>query len=615
MAESSTEPRADDKSSNADLSKRIARYDQYFDLQTAKPKKLSDRKPVLTVRRLINTKGEYEGTVIDIRSPALCNVLAEINKDVEGLTLTRNPPVANPELFFHSFFGLQERLEREESQASPDQGLINDLKVAIQYVHEDHTDNINNFERLLAHQEITYELLWALFKPNALVYRFHALTEQMQILLARTVEYRMRPQDKSKYAAIACDIISNDGNNFGHAREILEIDLYLGARRIQDLPVFPLEHHPSKEALREHAIQRGKKFAQMEQHSYHEISGQAMRETMNENFKVKRMKFNTYERVMIDPTAFRLFEPNCTYNYSIHRRLNRSELTDEDYMICTPVLLGFCFGVKMWGGFAMDRLQDIQWSGEAFESLVLGEKQKTLIHALVQQHSARSMTFDDVVKGKGKGLIGLLSGNPGCGKTLTAEAVAEATHRPLYVLSAGELGVKPVDVDKRLTQVLELAQMWNAVLLLDEAEVFLQQRSGTDVMRNALVSIFLKQLEYYQGILILTTNLLEHCDAAFESRIHFSIHYPDLDYDARRKIWNKFFDKAAQGKGHINNNDLDRLAVHSLNGRQIKNAVSSAQCIALSQKAILSVEHIDAVLEVTQDWDIARLKQKKKEGV
>ncbi|ESK93512.1 aaa family [Moniliophthora roreri MCA 2997] len=608
MAESSTEPRADDKSSNADLSKRIARYDQYFDLQTAKPKKLSDRKPVLTVRRLINTKGEYEGTVIDIRSPALCNVLAEINKDVEGLTLTRNPPVANPELFFHSFFGLQERLEREESQASPDQGLINDLKVAIQYVHEDHTDNINNFERLLAHQEITYELLWALFKPNALVYRFHGLTEQVQILLARTVEYRVRPQDKSKYAAIACDIISNDGNNFGHAREILEIDLYLGARRIQDLPVFPLEHHPSKEALREHAIQRGKKFAQMEQHSYHEISGQAMRETMNENFK-------TYGRVMIDPTAFRLFEPNCTYNYSIHRRLNRSELTDEDYMICTPVLLGFCFGVKMWGGFAMDRLQDIQWSGEAFESLVLGEKQKTLIHALVQQHSARSMTFDDVVKGKGKGLIGLLSGNPGCGKTLTAEAVAEATHRPLYVLSAGELGVKPVDVDKRLTQVLELAQMWNAVLLLDEAEVFLQQRSGTDVMRNALVSIFLKQLEYYQGILILTTNLLEHCDAAFESRIHFSIHYPDLDYDARRKIWNKFFDKAAQGKGHINNNDLDRLAVHSLNGRQIKNAVSSAQCIALSQKAILSVEHIDAVLEVTQDWDIARLKQKKKEGV
>ncbi|EEB90628.1 hypothetical protein MPER_11139, partial [Moniliophthora perniciosa FA553] len=162
--------------------------------KTAKPaKKLSDRKPVLTVRRLINTKGEYQETVIDVRSPALCDVLVEINKDVEGLTLTRNPPVANPELFFHSFFGLQERLEREESQVTLDQGLISDLKVAIQYVHEDHTDNISNFERLLAHQEITYDLLWALFKPNALVYRLHTFTEQAQILLARTVQYRIRP--------------------------------------------------------------------------------------------------------------------------------------------------------------------------------------------------------------------------------------------------------------------------------------------------------------------------------------------------------------------------------------------------------------------------------------
>ncbi|KAK7047184.1 hypothetical protein VNI00_006850 [Paramarasmius palmivorus] len=584
--EGSTSPSAPEERTFADTLRK-----------TAKPtKKLSARQPVLFVRRIINTKGEYTNTVVDVRSPALCQVLVEINK-------------ADPELFFHSFFGLKERLEQEESKDVPDPTLINDIKVAIQFVHEEHTDNINNFERLLSHQEMTYELLWALFKPNSLVYRFHPLTEQVQILLARTVAYRQRPHDKSKYAAISCDIINDDGNGFGHARDCLEIDMYAGARRIQDLPVFPLEYHPEQAALRSHTISRGKKFAQMEQHSYHEISGQAMRETMNEDFKVKRMKFNTYGRVMIDPSAFRLFEPNCTYNLPIHRRLNKAELTDEDYMICTPILLGFCFGVKTWGGFAMDRLQDIQWSDEAFQSLVLDDKQKTLVHALVKQHSARSMSFDDVVKGKGKGLVGLLSGNPGCGKTLTAEAVAEATRRPLYVLSAGELGVKPHEVDKRLTQVLELAQMWNAVLLLDEAEVFLQQRNGTDVMRNALVSIFLKQLEYYQGILILTTNLLEQCDAAFESRIHFSLHYPDLDFGARRKIWKTFYDRASKGAS-IGDSDLDRLASHTLNGRQIKNAVSSAQCIALAQDTMLAVKHIDAVLEVTQGWGLAKLRAK-----
>jgi SpoVK/Ycf46/Vps4 family AAA+-type ATPase len=169
------------------------------------------------------------------------------------------------------------------------------------------------------------------------------------------------------------------------------------------------------------------------------------------------------------------------------------------------------------GGFALDRLQEITWGNEAFNSLVLDPNQKLLILALVKQHKRRASLFDDVVIGKGKGLIGLLSGNPGCGKTLTAEAVAEVTRRPLYSVSAGELGTDAKEIDSNLKNILELAKMWDAVLLLDEAEVFLQKRSSIDVTRNAIVSIFLRQLEYFQGILILTTNLITNCDAAFES--------------------------------------------------------------------------------------------------
>ena len=149
--------------------------------------------------------------------------------------------------------------------------------------------------------------------------------------------------------------------------------------------------------------------------------------------------------------------------------------------------------------------------------MVLGSKQKDLIHALVKQHSRRAETFDDIVAGKGKGLIGLFCGGPGCGKTLTAEAVADLTRVPLYVISAGELGVHPVSVEQQLIKIFDLAEMWKAVILLDEADVFLQQRTSSDLKRNALVSIFLRQLEYYKGILILTTNLLDQCDLAFES--------------------------------------------------------------------------------------------------
>jgi len=150
------------------------------------------------------------------------------------------------------------------------------------------------------------------------------------------------------------------------------------------------------------------------------------------------------------------------------------------------------------GEFALARAFDVNWNDAAFDYLVLGEKQKELIHSLVRQHAKNGTGFDDIIKGKGQGLIGLLAGTPGCGKTLTAEAVAEVTHKPLYILSAGELGITPTSLERTLLRVLELAQMWDAVLLLDEAEVFLAQRDISDLQRNALVSIFLRQLEYYQ---------------------------------------------------------------------------------------------------------------------
>ncbi|KAF8576015.1 P-loop containing nucleoside triphosphate hydrolase protein [Ramaria rubella] len=580
--------------------------------KTAKDK-FSNKKPALVVRRIINSKGQHVATKVDVRSPALCEVLQGLNDDVEGSELSRNPPVVSdnyglhyPSLFFHSRFALGHRLAEEQKKDCPNDALIADLKTTLRYIEEDHGNDIADMNKLTANQEIIYDLLWALFVPNTLVYHYHHMTEQVQLLRVRRVTYSQRV-DKSLYALIECDVISNDGNSFGLAREKLEIDQFHGARRIKDLTVYPLEYHEGRDAIREHTVSRGKRFVAMDRHSYKEISGQAMRETMYERdgFKVKRFKFHTYGRVMIDPVAFRLFEPNCTYNLTIHKRLARGDLTDEQYMICTPIMLGFCFGVKMWGGFAMDRLKDIAWSDEAFHSLVLGAKQKTLIHSLVKQHISHSTHFDDFIPGKGQGIIALLSGSPGCGKTLTAEAVAEITRRPLYAVSAGELGTEPTALDERLARVLELAQMWDAVLLLDEAEVFLQQRSGTDVMRNALVSIFLRQLEYYQGILVLTTNMIHQCDAAFESRIHFSIHYPDLDFESRKGIWKTFFAKATKGR-EIDEEDLNRLAKHEMNGRQIKNAVSSGQCIALESKAELSVEHIEAVLEVVSDWKSAK---------
>jgi AAA+ superfamily predicted ATPase len=103
----------------------------------------------------------------------------------------------------------------------------------------------------------------------------------------------------------------------------------------------------------------------------------------------------------------------------------------------------------------------------------------------------------------------VLHGPPGTGKTLTAEGISELLKCPLYMASAGELGTDSRFLESELQKILDICHAWGAILLLDEADVFLEKRNMHDIHRNALVSIFLRQLEYFQGILFLTTNRVE----------------------------------------------------------------------------------------------------------
>ncbi len=189
------------------------------------------------------------------------------------------------------------------------------------------------------------------------------------------------------------------------------------------------------------------------------------------------------------------------------------------------------------GVFAHNRVDEVNWSEEPFDGLVLGKKHKLLISSLVTEHKSQSTSFDDLVAGKGRGLVGLLCGNPGCGKTLTAEAVAEKARKPLLTVSAGELGTYSWETDYKLKAILRRGERWGAVVLLDEADVFLQERDKTDVSRNALVSIFLTQVEYHPGILIFTTNLIKQIDSAFESTCYLrmlGVHGEVLTWNAGR---------------------------------------------------------------------------------
>ncbi|CAI7655887.1 unnamed protein product [Penicillium glandicola] len=595
-------------------SQRLLRVDQIKDRQihfvkTAKSKAKPDRfsKTAMVVRRVISKQGMVASTEIDIRSTLLQDLFRDLFKGVEGLDLNKSPPVATPELFFWAAPDLVRIKEEEKQKAHPHQELINDIGTALRFVEEDYASTIVSLKSLLEERQITWDLLWTIFPPREVIIapRFGTLCEE-QALNLNNSNYSARANDQPYFSASG-QIIKHDGRDFGTATVQLEIDKYEGARTIGSLSFFPIKHHDQESTVRERLIARGNKFiALLEKPACRDYTiTNAVKEVVRPDRELMPEKFSALGRTMIDPPGYYFHNTGSELNSPLvyaENELNPDGLSDDQLLICDSCINGFSFAQKVWCQLAVRALSEVEWNHNAFKRLVMEEKRRELIHGLVQGHRQDDAAFDDIVVNKGRGLILLLTGSPGVGKTLTAEAVAEVTQRPLYVVATGELGIDPDEVDNRLNVILDITRRWGCVLLIDEADVFLSAR-GKDLARDALVSVFLRRLEYFRGVAILTTNRKDDIDPAFMSRIHFTIHYPDLDANKRLEVWKSFLTNVAKNSelSEFTSDDFSTLSRHPLNGRQIKNVISCTVSLARERKKKITVEDIESLLSIMVD--------------
>ncbi|THY10958.1 P-loop containing nucleoside triphosphate hydrolase protein [Aureobasidium pullulans] len=275
--------------------------------------------------------------------------------------------------------------------------------------------------------------------------------------------------------------------------------------------------------------------------------------------------------------------------------MQSNEPPSDDFLLCLPAKVpAYWFLKKRWVTLNVRNITDVVWEESAFETLVLDAHKKEMLKALVATHDLDMQPLD-LIEDKGNALTLLLHGLPGTGKTLTAEGIAELTHKPLY---------RPAIVEKYLDSVLHIVRTWGCVVLLDEADMFLEDRTLADLERKALVSIFLRVLEYYEGILILTTNRVGMFDEAFKSRVQLAIHFPSLGQEQRLQIWSNFIESM---ESEVDIRGIRKmytiLSMAHLNGRQIRNTIKTARQLALFKKEVMGYTHLQETIKISNEFE------------
>lgn len=497
-------------------------------------------------------------------------------------------------------------------------------KHLVRFLEKEFHDVSLRLRRMTEEKRVAWDMLWAFFTPGKKVVYICEHSQEVLAGVVSTNSYvrSLMSGDREKVFSIDLEMWDYDGKSYHQCQINRKIQKYEGEFTFSSLAVRPIEMEGVPELLEEGFLANGKRFRELgmsNSHRFMHYSGPMFRMSKSKGC-MEIVKENADGRVMIDLASFARMNPSYpmgtakppvasyseTFDPVRGRRIQctgtvstvHMEASDETLIFAPAIVYGFSFTLKHWGSFAISGFNEIWFSSNAFDALVMEPDRKQLVYDLVSQYiatpagpSQAGLQRVDPISNKGEGCIFLCYGPPGTGKTLTAESLAENMHRPLWSLSASELGTTPNELELTLFKILDIAASWRAVLLLDEADVFLEKRnSPQSLTRNAMTGVFLRFLEYYRGVLFLNTNRIETFDSAFRSRISMFMHYPELSIEHKAQVWTTLLERA--GVADASAEFISQMAVEDLNGREIRNIIHTAQIWAKSKGQTLREDHV-----------------------
>lgn len=441
-----------------------------------------------------------------VQSPLLKGILARVLEGYPSITteLERLEFKAPFECFVHRWDAL--RVEREElvTQLAEDgpfegrgykQALRSYLDLLYVTLERELGSLLRQKKDLITHGVMQFKHIWTLFEPGCLIY--YKAAEQDRIYKLKSS--KLASVGSRKVFQLECQYVDYDGTQFGYGLETLNINDFPGTKKITKFEAYPLCFHENVEELMERLAERGRQFELYKGNHFVAYDGIAFGKAHR-----GEQKFSVKSRIVIDAHAYARYNQRASIEYfetpevtqetassgngeetdedcvmvdenATQKRApaevgkrpavipeSKFALTTEQHLMADAKVRGYSLRDKKWFSFFIDNVKDIEWNGDAFKSLVAPQEQKDLILSFAESQIKNREHFDDFIQGKGKGIIMLLSGPPGVGKTLTAESVAETMKAPLYSIGAADLGSKPAPLEKSLHDILEMCTKWGA---------------------------------------------------------------------------------------------------------------------------------------------------------
>ncbi len=246
---------------------------------------------------------------------------------------------------------------------------------------------------------------------------------------------------------------------------------------------------------------------------------------------------------------------------------------------------------------SLDELASRVENTASWDALVLPEAQTAILRQIaIHARQAKRVNVDwgfSARYGRGLGLSALFAGPSGTGKTMAAGVLASELDRDLYQIDLATVVSKYIgETEKHLRRIFDAAERSGAILLFDEADALFGKRSQVrdshDRYANLEISYLLQRMESYRGSAILTTNMQNALDPAFQRRLRFVVQFPFPDAPSRERIWRKVFPGEAPTSGLV----YERLAQLNVTGGSIRNIALLAAFLAADGNTAITMRQI-----------------------